>query len=242
MDLREKITSLISVCCYGAKCEVLVEPFLERGRIARIAWEQPASNEVMSGHGATEEEALAHLWETVQRHARFYASTAESTLGVMSRQRDAAARDALTFADRLASIRRAMRDTGANPRDPYLLHDGFPPPVRLRSKIAEVWGWCFDRRGVVQTEASVCEGKPSWRHAWIDDNGDLALHGYGATDEEALANLWLVTRETALDFRAAREAQKALCCQRIIKDQGVEITLKESLAEIDRIMAYNGEM
>lgn len=239
MDLRQKITTLLSACSQGCRFTVEVSPpdGHDARWIAWIAWELPGLNLPMNNHGTTAEKALASLWERVQREARVMVSLAESMLETLQRAMDSAARDARVTTDRLATLRGAMRSTGANPRDPDLLHDApSRPDAPARAKIAAVWGWCFERKGTVQTEETVRDGKP-WRHAWVDEDGQLALHGYGATDEDALADLWREVMGTEKDMRAAREAQRSVCRQRILKDQEAEAALAASLAEIERIMA-----
>ena len=239
MDLRDKITTLLSVCYRGYSFSVEVAPAdgMDARWVAWIAWERPCFALPMNDHGTTAEEALVSLWDRVQKTARVMVSSAESTLETLQRATDSAARDARVTTDRLAALRMAMRNTEANPRDPDLLHDApSPPDAPARSKIAAVWGWCFGRKGTVQTEETVRDGKP-WRHAWVDEDGQLALHGYGVTDEDALADLWSEVQRTEKDMRAAREAQRSVCRQRILKDQEAEAALAASIAEIDRIMA-----
>lgn len=239
MDLREKITTLLSVCNHGTTCEVRIEPVDgEHSKFrACAALMYCGSNDGRSGLGPTEEHALERLWENVQREARQCVSVAESTLETVARQRDSAAREAQFITDRLAWLRMTMRATGANQRDPGVLHEApASPTAPTRSKIAAVWGWCFERKGTVQTEETVRDGKP-WRHAWVDEDGQLALHGYGATDEAALADLWREVQGTEKDMRAAREAQMRVCNQRIHKDQQTRADLTASFAELDRILA-----
>lgn len=238
MDLREKITTLLSVCSRGSfSIEVAPADGMDARWVAWVAWGRPCLNLPMNDHGTTAEEALASLWDRVQKTARNMVSSAESTLETLQRAMDSAARDARVTTDRLAALRGAMRATGASPRDPDVLHDApSRPDAPERSKIAAVWGWCFERKGTVQTEETVRDGKP-WRHAWVDDDGQLALHGYGATDDAALADLWREVQGTEKDMRAAREAQMRVCNQRIHKDQQTRADLTASFAELDRILA-----
>jgi len=239
MDLREKITTLLSVCNHGTTCEVRIEPVDgEHSKFrACAALMYCGSNDGRSGLGPTEEHALERLWENVQREARQCVSVAESTLETVARQRDSAAREAQFITDRLAWLRMTMRATGANQRDPGVLHEApASPTAPTRSKIAAVWGWCFERKGTVQTEKTVRDGKP-WRHAWVDDDGQLALHGYGATDEYALADLWRAVQIEASGARVAKGERLATRRKRILEEQDTERDLAASLAEIDRIMA-----
>ena len=238
MNLREKITTLHSACCRGYSFTVEVAPpdGHDARWIAWIAWERPGLNLAMNGHGTTEEEALTRLWDRVQKEARLLVSASESTLRTLQRSTDSSARDARVTTERLAALRMAMRNTDANPRNPDLLHDApSRPDAPARAKIAEVWGWCFGRNGTVQTEEVVRSGEP-WRHAWVDEDGQLARHGYGATDEEALADLWQRVRREADDRRVDVEAQRAKVRQRILADQQADAELSTSLAEIERIL------
>jgi hypothetical protein len=239
MDLRKKITTLLSVCLRGAGCEVRVAPVANSVLSIFRAYAfgtYPGIGEV-SSYGMTEAYALDGLWESVQREARRSVAMAESTLETVQRTRDSAARNAQELTDRLASLRMAMRSTGANPRDPGLLHAApSPPSAPTRLKIAALWGWCFDHTGTVQTEETVRDGKP-WRHAWVDHDGHLATRGYGATDDDALADLWQRVQREADAARVAREERLAMCRQRILEAQGTERDIVASLAQIDRIMA-----
>lgn len=242
MDLRQKITTLLSACNPGHSFTVGVAPpdGHDARWIAWIAWAHPGLCLAMNGHGTTEEEALVRLWARVQREARVRVSQAESTLALLQRAMDSAARDARVTTERLATLRMAMRNTDANPRNPDLLHAApVLPDAPARAKIAEVWGWCFGRKGTVQTEETVRDGEP-WRHAWVDEDGQLAQHGYGATDEEALADLWREVLGAEKDMRAGREAQRTTLRQRILADQKADAELSVSLAEIDRILTDAG--
>lgn len=239
MDLREKITTLLSVCYRGYSFSVEVAPAdgMDARWVAWIAWERPCFALPMNDHGTTAEEALASLWDRVQKTARVMVSSAESTLETLQRAMDSAARDARVTTERLAALRGAMRSTEANPRDPDLLHDApSRPDAPARSKIAAVWGWCFERNGTVQTEETVRDGKP-WRHAWVDEDGQLARHGHGATDEEALADLWQRVQHDAECQRIDAEARREKVRQRVLADQQAEAELSASLAELDRIFA-----
>lgn len=110
----------------------------------------------------------------------------------------------------------------------------------LRKKIAAAWGWCFYETGTVQTEETVRDGKP-WRHAWVDCEGHPAvLHGYGTTDDEALADLWQRVQREVDAARVASEERLAKCRQRILDEQSKERDIDASIAEIDRIMAEEG--
>lgn len=242
MDLRQKITTLLSACNPGHSFTVGVAPpdGHDAQWIAWIAWAHPGLCLAMNGHGTTEEEALVRLWARVQREARVRVSQAESTLAFLQRAMDSAARDARVTTERLATLRMAMRATEANSRDPDLLHEApVLPEAPARAKIAEVWGWCFGRKGTVQTEEVVRDGKP-WRHAWVDEDGQLAQHGYGATDEEALADLWRKVQHDADGRRVDAEARRAKARQRILADQKADAELSASLAEIDRILTDAG--
>lgn len=240
MDIRKKITTLLSACYPGHPFSVMVYP--DRGGIR--AWVEYHNLNLNFGEdvgrGETNDEALSRLWERAQKHARFRLREHESALRTFGRDMDNAARDVRVNTDRLASLRMAMRNTGANPRDPGLLHAApSPPSAPTRLQIAAVWGWCHDRTGTVQTEETVRDGKP-WRHAWVDHDGHLATRGYGATDDEALANLWQRVQQEADMARAAREDRLAMCRQRILDAQSTERDIIASLAEIDRIMAEEG--
>ena len=240
MDLREKITTLLSVYYPGHPFSVMTHP----DRVGIRAWVEYHNLDLNFGedvgHGETADEALGRLWERVQKGARFRIREEESALRTFERTMDSAARNARVTTDRLASLRMAMRNTGANPRDPGLLHAApSPPSAPTRLKIAAVWGWCHDRTGTVQTEETVRYGKP-WRHAWVDHDGHLATRGYGATDDEALANLWQRVQQEADMARAAREDRLAMCRQRILDAQSTERDIIASLAQIDRIMAEEG--
>lgn len=242
MDLRKKIATLLSACCRGYSFTVEVaSPTASDARwISWISWQYPHAQQTMNGHGTTEEEALARLWERIQMEARLIVSSFESVLAMLQRAKDSAARDTRVTTERLAALRMAMRNTDANPRNPDLLHAApVLPEAPARAKIAEVWGWCFGRKGTVQTEETVRDGKP-WRHAWVDEDGQLAQHGYGATDEEALADLWREVLGAEKDMRAGREAQRTTLRQRILADQKADAEISASLAEIDRILTDAG--
>ena len=117
MDLRERITTLLSVCLRGAECGVRVEPVAdsEPPRVRAYACGPYPGIGAMSSYGMTEADALDGLWESVQREARRSVAMAESTLETVQRTRDSAARNAQELTDRLASLRMAMRSTGARP-------------------------------------------------------------------------------------------------------------------------------
>jgi len=237
MDLREKITALLSACYPGHPFSVMVYP--ERhGHRAWIEYRGADLNlGAPAGYGETTEDALARLWERVQKEARFRVAEHESSLRLCEREMNSAARNARVTTERLATLRMAMRSTDANPRDPDLLHEApVRPDAPARAKIAEVWGWCFGRKGTVQTEETVRDDKP-WRHAWVDEDGKLGQHGYGATDAEALADLWRAVQLQANGARVARCEHLARRRKRILEEQDAERELAASLAEIDRIMA-----
>lgn len=239
MNLREKIITLVSACYPRHPFDVKTYP--ERHGHGQRAWIEYHGVDLnfgaRDGHGETAEDALARLWERVQKEVRFRVAEEESSLRVFEREMDSAARNARVTTDRLATLRAAMRSTGATPREPDALQAApVSPTAPARSKIAAVWGWCFGRKGTVQTEESVRGGKP-WRHAWVDEDGQLARHGHGATDEEALADLWQRVQYDAECLRIDAEARREKVRQRVLADQQADADLSASLAEIDRILA-----